>query len=370
MAVTGCLTIFLIALVAIGAPLISMFFGISPEDQNVLKRYQPVMTKLEISTDTRESVLENFIEADPARADAIAKILQAKGLADAEGEGEDETEDIIFSLFENNQLSQIKVQLAPLVGNEIGQLKKLLEGFSTTHLLGTDELGRDVLMRLIFGARISIGVGVLVALFAAIVGLIVGSVAGFFGGKLDTILMRGTDSLLSLPLLPLLIVLAAVDLSSVPVIGFFIQGENQSLVKLVFILCLFSWMTVARLIRGSILSIKEREFVQAAYSLGASNFRIIAAHIIPNVLAPLLVAVTLNVGQAILFEAALSFLGLGIQPPTPSWGNMLFNAQELIHEAPLLAVFPGILILITVMSFNFLGDGLQDAIDPRALRRA
>jgi peptide/nickel transport system permease protein len=181
--------------------------------------------------------------------------------------------------------------------------------------------------------------------------------------------MRVTDALISLPLLPVLIVIAAVDLQKVPGLSWILNSGSESLIKLVFILCIFSWMTVARLVRGSILSLREREFILAAKTLGATDFTIISRHMFPNVLAPILVSVTLGVGDSILFEATLSYLGLGIQPPTPSWGNMLFNAQELISQAPFLAIIPGFLIFLIVVSFNFLGDGLQDAMDPKAIRR-
>ncbi len=186
---------------------------------------------------------------------------------------------------------------------------------------------------------------------------------------IDTILMRVTDALLSLPIMPVLIVVAAIDLRKIPLMDSLISTGNESILKLVIIFCLFSWMTVARLVRGSILSLREREFVLAARTLGARDRTIILRHMFPNVIAPLLVSVTLGVGESILFEAALSFLGLGIQPPTPSWGNMLFNAQELIYRAPYLAILPGLLIFFVVISFNYLGDGLQDAIDPKAIRR-
>jgi peptide/nickel transport system permease protein len=260
-------------------------------------------------------------------------------------------------------------QLRALKDPRVNAYINVLDGFTTTHYLGTDELGRDVLMRLIYGARVSISIGLLVAVISALIGLLIGSLAGYYGGFLDSALMRITDSLLSLPLIPVLILFAAADIKQIPILGMFIRGENESIAKMVVVLCLFSWMTAARLVRASILSVKEKEFVFAARTLGAGDFRIIAWHITPNILAPLLVAVTLNIGKSILFEAALSFLGLGVQPPTPTWGNMLYNAQELIHEAPLLAIFPGTLIFITVICFNFVGDGLQDAIDPKAIRR-
>ena len=252
---------------------------------------------------------------------------------------------------------------------EIDEFLDLKKGFNTFHILGTDALGRDVLIRLIYGTQVSITVGLMVALCAALIGLLIGSVAGFYGGWFDTILMRVTDSLLSLPLIPVLIIFAAVDLKQIPIVNFLIFGENESITKMILILCLFSWMTVARLVRASVLSVKQKEFIFAARTLGASDFRIIIQHMVPNVMAPLLVAVTLMIGDAILFESALSFLGLGIQPPTPTWGGMLNNAQELIFESPTLAIFPGSLIFIVVISFNFIGDGLQDAIDPKAIRR-
>lgn len=241
--------------------------------------------------------------------------------------------------------------------------------WSTEHLLGTDEAGRDVFMRLIFGTRISLIVAFVSALSSAVIGIIVGSLAGYFGGRWDTILMRVTDSLLALPTLPILIILAAVDFGKLPLLSTLLQGEDSSIFKMILILMLFSWMVEARLVRGSILSIKQREFVLASRTIGMSHLRIIWSEILPNVLSPVTVAVTLNVGSAILYEAALSFLGLGIQPPTPSWGNMLNNAREIIYSAPSLAVIPGLLILVVVMAFNFLGDGLQDALDPKAIRR-
>jgi peptide/nickel transport system permease protein len=253
--------------------------------------------------------------------------------------------------------------------NETADFAAVLNNFSTYHVLGTDELGRDVMMRLIFGTRVSIGFGILVAIAAAFIGLLIGCLAGYYGGWIDAILSRILDSLLSLPLIPLMIVFAAVDLTRFPFIDGLIGGENESFFKLVIVIVLFSWMTAARLVRGSILAMKEQDFILAAKTLGAKDRSIILSHIIPNVISPLLVAVTLNVGNSILSEAALSFLGLGIQPPTPSWGNMLFKAQELMFDAPFLAILPGVFILLTVISFNFIGDGLQSAVDPKSIKR-
>lgn len=239
------------------------------------------------------------------------------------------------------------------------------QALTVLHLLGTDELGRDVFLRLIYGTQVSIGIGICVGLLALFIGTLIGTLAGYYGGKIDTVLMRLTDSMLSLPLIPILIVLAAIDLKKIALFDMFVSASNESIIKMIFILCLFSWMTIARLVRGTILSIKGREYIQAAKMMGAGDFRIMTRHVLPNAVGPMLVAVSLVIGQAILIEAGLSFLGLGVQPPTPSWGNMLFNAQELIYEAPSLAVFPGILILLAVMSFNFIGDGLQDALNPK-----
>jgi peptide/nickel transport system permease protein len=236
------------------------------------------------------------------------------------------------------------------------------------HWMGTDELGRDVFIRLVYGTRISLTVAIVVAFSSTFLGITIGAVAGYFGGMVDTILMRLTDSLLSLPTIPVLILVASVDPSKVPLLAS-VDPESLSIVKMIFVLMLFSWMGQARLVRGEVLAIKEQEYVLAARTSGMSHLGIILKEILPNVITPVIVSVTLGIGSSILFEAALSFLGLGIQPPTPSWGNMLNNAQEIIYSAPLLAVIPGILILIVTMSFNFLGDGLQDALDPKALRR-
>ena len=239
---------------------------------------------------------------------------------------------------------------------------------SAAHPLGTDDLGRDVLARLLQGGRVSLFVGLAAALTSAVFGTAIGLAAGFYGGRLDTLLMRFTDGVISLPLLPLLIVLAAVDLTKLGVPPALAQSPEISLYRIVAIVSLFGWTTVARLVRGSALAVREQEFVRAARALGAGPLRLMAVHILPAVVSPIVVATTLSVGNIILFESVLSFLGLGIQPPLPSWGNMLTNAQELVWEAPMLAVYPGLAIFATVIAFNFLGDGLQDALDPRATR--
>jgi len=223
---------------------------------------------------------------------------------------------------------------------------------SAAHAFGTDELGRDVLTRIMYAGRISLTVGFLVAINVSVIGMVVGSVAGFYGGRIDTLLMRLVDVLLSVPTLPLYLILAAL-----------IPGGGMS--RIIAIFTAFQWTGIARLVRGQVLSLRTLEFVEAARAMGASEPRLILRHLLPNAMAPVIVAATLAVGGAILGESALSFLGLGIAPPTPSWGNMLQRAQEYVWNAPHLAVFPGLFIFITVLSFNFLGDGLRDALDPR-----
>lgn len=301
------------------------------------------------------------------------------------------------------------------------------------HLLGTNELGQDVFTRLIFGGRISLSVGFLAAITSAIIGAIIGLFAGYFGGRIDSVLMRFTDAMLSVPVLPLMIVFAALDLNKLFVsksgysgltfgaltifallvlyrfmiddrakkkeqyyflkmcfdcfliISFFVScylimfkaipwsslgsGNFASVIKLILIIVFFGWMTVARLARASAMQLKNMEFVMAAQSLGASHKRILLSHIFPNALAPIIVAATLEVGGNILYEASLSFLGLGIQPPVSSWGNMLNNAVDYIKTTPSLAFWPGLFILVTVACFNFLGDGMRDALDPHQVMK-
>lgn len=264
---------------------------------------------------------------------------------------------------------------APLVASALGvdpEAVNLLARFappSAAHPLGTDELGRDFLVRLLYGGRVSLIVGVTAALAAAVVGTAVGLVSGTYGGRLDAVVMRLTDGVISLPLLPLLIVLAALDLSKLGLPEGLIQSDSISLYRIVAIVAAVGWTTVARLVRGAALSLRERDFVQAARAQGAGTLRVMGVHILPNLISPIIVATTLAAGNVILLESVLSFLGLGIQPPLPSWGNLLTNAQELIWSAPALAFWPGILIFVTVIALNFLGDGLQDALDPKAMER-
>ncbi|MFN3453928.1 MAG: ABC transporter permease [Pseudobdellovibrio sp.] len=383
-AVFGAYTILFFILVALFAPVISVVTGLDADSQNVFNRYKPPFSKIVASQDAKESSIDGFIKNNPEEALNIQTALISQGLVNPL-----RPEDALYdwvNLEKSKAIDSIKKVNTP----KQKDLIKMVSSFESFHLFGTDELGRDVMMRLVYGTQVSIGVGILVALVSALIGLIIGSLAGYYGGFIDTLLMRVTDSLLSLPILPVLVVIAAIDLKKVlgglvefsyKFLGSAIGGMTQSMVdnifsggkesiyKLVFILCLFSWMTVARLIRGSILTLREREFILAAKTLGATDITIMLRHMFPNVMAPLLVSVTLGVGESILFEAALSYLGLGVQPPTPSWGNMLFNAQELIYQAPFLAILPGVLIFLVVVSFNFVGDGLQDAVDPKTVRR-
>jgi peptide/nickel transport system permease protein len=261
---------------------------------------------------------------------------------------------------------------APLVATLLGHDPNLVNLFGrfappgAGHPLGTDELGRDLLLRLLYGGQVSLFVGLVGAVASALLGTLIGLVAGYAGGRTDAFLMRLTDAVIALPLLPLLIVLAAVDLTKLGLPPDLANAEGASLYRILLIVALAGWTTVARLVRGATLSVRERDYVRAAVALGARPVRIMAAHILPNVASPIIVATTLSVGNVILTESVLSFLGLGIQPPLPSWGNMLTNAQELIWQAPALAIYPGLLIFITVIAFNFIGDALQDAMDPRA----
>ncbi len=257
-------------------------------------------------------------------------------------------------------------QLLALDGQAINLLSRN-QPPSVAHPLGTDEIGRDLLARLLQGGRVSLAVAIAAALVSAVIGTTIGLFAGYYGGRFDAVLMRFTDGVISLPLLPLLIVLAAIDLSKLGLPDSVTQSEDVSLYRIIFIISMVGWTTVARLVRAETLTLKQREFVRAAVAQGATGGRIMRVHILPNAVSPIIVATTLSVGNIILFESVLSFLGLGIQPPVASWGNMLTNAQELIWSAPQLAVWPGLLIFVTVIAFNFLGDGLQDAFDPRSI---
>jgi len=219
------------------------------------------------------------------------------------------------------------------------------------HLLGTDELGRDVLSRMIWGSRVSLKVGIVAVGIAMIIGIIIGSVSGFYGGIADAILMRFVDVMLAFPTFFLILAVIAI--------------LEPSIFTIMAVIGVTGWMDVARLVRAEFLSLKERDFVDAAQALGASNFRLIFRHILPNALSPVFVAATFGIAGAILTESGLSFLGLGVQPPDPSWGNILTSGKDNIEVAWWLSLFPGLAILITVLSYNLVGEGLRDALDPR-----
>jgi peptide/nickel transport system permease protein len=269
----------------------------------------------------------------------------------------------------------IIVLLAPLIAAWLGtdpglvDLRQRLASPSFLHPLGTDELGRDLLLRLLEGGRVSLAVGLTAALAAAVLGTAIGLVAGYHGGRIDALLMRVTDGVISLPLLPLLVVLAAVDLNKLGLPASFVQSEASGLYRIIALVALVGWTTVARLVRGATLSLVRQDFVRAANALGARPLRIMLVHILPNLATPIIVATSLAVGEIILLESVLSFLGVGIEPPLASWGNMLTGAEETIALAPLLAVYPGLLIFVTVICCNLLGDGLQRALDPHSQTR-
>jgi peptide/nickel transport system permease protein len=247
--------------------------------------------------------------------------------------------------------------LAPVIapyGFSEQHLDQILQGPSSKHLLGTDSLGRDEFSRLLYGGRVSLLVGLGVALSAGVLGMVVGAAAGYYGGRLDNQMMRQTDLFLSIPILVVLIIASRV--------------AGGDVIGIVIVLSLVLWMFLARIVRGLFLSLKEKEFVEAARAIGASNTRIILRHLLPNTLGVVIVNVTLTVAIAILTESLLSFLGFGIQPPTPSWGNMLDDGRNLMTVAGWLVWFPGLLILVTVLCVNFLGDGLRDALDPTQRR--
>lgn len=244
--------------------------------------------------------------------------------------------------------------IAPFEFDQI-DLGSIRQAPSVDHWLGTDDLGRDLFTRLLYGGRVSILIGLLAAVIGTGFGSLVGAVAGYYGGRIDNLLMRMTDVVYSIPTLPLLIVLAS-----------YTQAGAGSMAIAIGVL---SWMATARVVRGEVLKIRAMEYVEAARSLGATNVRIILRHVLPNAIGPIVVGATLAVGNAIILESSLSFLGLGVQPPTPTWGNMLMDAQATMATQPWLSIFPGAAILVIVLAVNFLGDGLQDALDPRAETR-
>jgi peptide/nickel transport system permease protein len=255
--------------------------------------------------------------------------------------------------------------VGPLIYRTSGEAIDYASGLLTPsiqHPFGTDDLGRDLLARALLGGRVSMAVGVAAVLIAITLGTSVGALAGFFGGQVDSLLMRLTDLFLALPQLPLLLMVTYLfrdPLRKVfgPEVGIFLL--------IVGVIGVLNWMPLARLVRAGFLSIKQKEFVEAARCTGASNLRLMTAHILPNTLSAVIVAATVGIGQAIITESALSFLGLGFPPDVPTWGRLLYDAQNFLDLAPYWAIFPGLLIFLTVLSINYIGDGLRDALDPR-----
>lgn len=233
---------------------------------------------------------------------------------------------------------------------------------------GTDQIGRNILIRMIYGGQISLAIGVTSAFIAVTVGTLVGLVAGYFGGLIDSILMRIVEALLSIPALVLLLLLSGTLARSTDTVNIFGRQLSYSVIVIVLIIGFLGWTGLSRIVRSMVLSIKEQEFVLAAKMVGAGNARILFVHILPNCLAPIIVAATLGVGGAIIAEAYLSFLGFGVLPPTATWGNILTRAQEDINRIWWVWMIPGIFITLTVLSINFIGDGLRDALDPRSIR--
>ncbi len=240
--------------------------------------------------------------------------------------------------------------IAPFDPSEIN-VKKILHPPSATHLLGTDNLGRDVFSRLVYGARVSLWVGFVAVGISLVIGILLGLVAGYFGKLVDEVIMRFVDVMLCFPSFFLILAVIA-----------FLE---PSLTNIMIVIGLTSWMGVARLVRAETLTLREREFVHAARLGGAGTWRVLLVHILPNAMPPVLVSATLGIAAAILTESALSFLGLGVQPPTPSWGNILMEGKDVMGIAYWLSIFPGLSILVTVLGYNLLGESIRDLLDPR-----
>jgi peptide/nickel transport system permease protein len=237
---------------------------------------------------------------------------------------------------------------------------------SGAHPFGTDTIGRDILARTIYGGQISLLIAIAAVVVGVFVGILVGALSGYFGGWVDAVLMRVTEAVISIPRIFLLLVMAKFFGGQIPDLELFGRTFSGSVIVIIMIIGLTSWMYLARIVRAEFLSLKENEFVLAARATGTPTREIIFRHILPNSIAPIVVSATIGVAGAMISEAYISFLGLGVQPPTATWGNMLDGAYNYIEEAPWLWLFPGLLILLTVLSINFLGDGLRDALDPRS----
>jgi len=271
--------------------------------------------------------------------------------------------------------------LIDLSSNERPAMPGIVNNAGRTHWLGIDNLGRDLFTRVLYAGRISLVIAMVVTLISEVIGVVIGAVAGYYGGWVDALISRIIEFMLALPTLPILLILSKLSLDNselIPLPGFIRSGigailltnerESQQVVLLMMILIVFGWLGAARLMRGMALSLRSQDFVESLRALGASDVRIIFGHIITNGLAPIWVNITLNLGGVIITEAALSFLGLGIQDPTPTWGNMLAQSQNYMFKHPWLPLVPGIPLVLVSLAFNFVGDGLRDALDPRLKR--
>ena len=247
-------------------------------------------------------------------------------------------------------------------------LAQKLQPPSLKHPFGTDTIGRDILARTIYGGQISLSIGIFAAIVEVMVGVLIGAIAGYYGGWVDDLLMRITEAMLIIPSLFLLLVLSKGFGGRVPPIELLGRTFSGSVIVIVLVIGFTSWMYLARIVRANVLSLKQMDFISASRALGVSDARIIFRHLLPNTIAPIIVSSTLGISAAILLESYVSFLGLGVQTPTASWGNMLDTAVKYVQTAPWLWFFPGLFILLTVLCINFIGDGLRDALDPRSTR--
>ena len=305
---------------------------------------------LAIAAGSGWTVFRWFKPAEPSAEDESSQWLEIKKQFSKNKAGLLGLHAVNFLIF----LALLTPFVAPYDPSSIDVGDKLLSPTSG-YPMGTDEFGRDMFSRVMYGARISLTIGFVAVAISATLGTALGAIAGFFGGRVDRTIMWGVDLLLSLPRLVLLLA----------IVGFFRTSGAEGIYLIVVILGMTGWMGVSRIVRSQVLSLKEQDFVQACRALGLPDWRIIMVHLIPNAIAPVIVHASLAIGVTILVEASLSFLGLGVPPPTPTWGAIINDGREYMRSAPWITIFPGLMIVAAVMSFNLLGDGLRDALDPK-----